>query len=173
MNFQQNNLKRHRRGLTQVELLVSAVLVGLVVVGAMEGLGAMVRSRESISDMGRGMQLAQQLMTEILNTAYADEDALLRVFGRELDESGANRLDFDDVDDFHGWSASPPEHRDGTPLVNAAGWSREVNVAWVSPANPTVTTLVSHGVKRITVTIRHNGRVVTRLVALRSNKYAP
>jgi hypothetical protein len=57
-------------------------------------------------------------------------------------------------------------------VVNSTGWQREVTVEWVNPANPALTSLTDLGLKRITVTVKHDGQVVTRLVALRSDKYS-
>jgi len=92
------------------------------------------------------------------------------VFGRES-ESGVDRADWDDVDDYHLWSASPPQDRSGTPLPNLTDWQRDVVVEWVDPSNPSVTVGSDQGVKRITVTVRRNGQIVAQDFALRSEKY--
>lgn len=162
--------KHRRRGLSLVEVTISTMLVAVVVVGAMNCLGGVIRSRLTTGNSGRGRQLAQQLMTEILNTPYQDEGPS-PVFGRESGESGGDRVDFDDVDDYHTWSAAPPEDRNGNPIVNTAGWQRDVTVELVVPANPALPAGTDLGVKRITVTIQRQGKVVTRTVALRSDEY--
>ena len=41
-----------------------------------------------------------------------------------------------DVDDYDGWSASPPEDKNGNPLVGFDDWGRSVSVEWVNPDNP-------------------------------------
>jgi hypothetical protein len=56
-------------------------------------------------------------------------------------------------------------------VVNSTGWQREVTVEYVDPANPANTSLTDQGLKRITVAVKHNGDVITRLVGLRSDKY--
>ena len=148
------------------------MLVGTVLIGAMNCLGAVIRGRMGISYQARGPQLAQQLMTEIINTKYKDEGPS-PVFGLENGESGVNRLDFDDVDDFNGWSQNPPQHRDGSAVFNSSGWQRDVTVEWVDPGNPTGPSGSDQDLKRITVTVRHNGSVVAQFFALRSSKYSP
>ncbi len=164
--------KPKRQGLSLIEVVVSTLLVGIMLIGAMNCLGAVIRGRMEISHEARAPQLAQQLMAEILNTEYQDTGPL-PLFGLEVGELGINRLDFDDVDDFNGWSKSPPQHRDGTPVANSSGWSREVTVQWVDPNNPSSPSGSDQGLKRITVTVRRNGIVVAQIFALRSSKYSP
>ena len=162
---------QRRRGLSLVEVVVSSLLVGMVLVGAMNLLGGVIRGRMNNSDSGRGEQLAQQLLTEILNTEYEDPGGS-PVFGPEPGEqTRGDRSDYDDVDDFHNWTASPPEDRGGTILLNTAGWQRDVTVELVDPADPATVSGTDQGLKRITITVLHNERVVAELVALRSDEY--
>ena len=167
--FQKRGKCQRRRGLSLVEVVVSTMLVGLVLVSAMKCLGGVIRGRMSTSDSGRGEQLAQQLLTEIFNTDYEDGGGS-PVFGREPNEfTGSNRSDFDDVDDFHNWTAAPPEDRNGNAVFNTSGWQRDVTVQLVDPADPATVSGTDQGLKRITVTVRHDGLVVTELVTLRSD----
>ena len=161
-----------RSGLSLVEVVVSTMLVGLVLVGAMNCVSAVISGRMGVSYQARGPQLAQQLMTEILNTNYKDTGPSPG-FGPESGETGANRLGFDDVDDFNGWSSNPPQQRDGTHIFNSTGWERDVKVEWVDANNPASATGSDHGVKRVTVTVRRNGSVVSQIFTLRSSEYAP
>lgn len=167
-------VSRRRPGMTLVEVVMCTLLVSVVLVGAMNMLGAVVRGRVTTSDTARAQQMAQQLMAEILNTAYGDDS--LPVFGRELLEQldlSGTRNGFDDVDDYHGWSSSPPESRDGTALANSAGWRHAVTVELVNPANPSATAGSDGGVKRVTVSVDRGGSVLARLVALRSDRFTP
>jgi Tfp pilus assembly protein PilV len=166
----QQQVRRRRGGLSLVEVMVSTMLVGVLLVGAMKCVSGVIRSHMITGDSGRGPQLAQQLMTEILNTPYQDEGPS-PVFGRESGESGGDRLDFDDVDDYDFWSAAPPEDRNGNAIFNTEGWQREVTVEFVDPANPDNVSGTDQGLKRITVSIQHNGKVVTTTLALRSDEY--
>ena len=167
--FQKRGCKR-RRGFSLVEVAVSSLLVGLVLVGAMDCLGGVIRGHMNTSNAGRGPLLAGQLMTEILSQSY-EEPVDPPTFGRESPESGVNRLVWDDVDDYDGWSATPPEYRNGNVIFNASGWQRDVTVELIDPTDPATVSGTDQGLKRITITVQHNGQVVTRLVALRSDKY--
>jgi type II secretory pathway pseudopilin PulG len=158
-----------RRGLTLAEVVVSTLLVGIVLVAAMSSLGATVRGRTATSNAARAEQFAQELMSEIVAKPYIDP-GVLPLMGPEVGEAAGNRLAFDDVDDYHNWNVSPLQDADGNVLPNTTGWRQAVTVEYVNPANPSNTTLLDNGLKRITITISRNGAVMTRLVALRSDK---
>lgn len=152
-----------------VEVVISTMLVGVVLVGALTCVASVTVGRGSSSDAGKANQLASQLMAEIMACRYK-EPIETPVFGREASESSTSRTNWDDVDDYHGWSASPPQDRNGNPLQNSAGWQREVVVEWIDVTNPSVVSGTDQGVKRITVTVRRDGAVLARAVALRGDK---
>ena len=60
------NARRRRSGLSLIEVSVSVLLVGLVLVGAMNCVGAVISGRMGVSHEARGPQLAQQFMTETI-----------------------------------------------------------------------------------------------------------
>ena len=159
-----------RRGLSLIEVVISTLLVGLVLVSALRSTGGVIRVRTNNGDDARASQLAQQLLTEIMNGDYIDDGAT-PVFGPEAGEATGNRSAFDDVDDYHLWTASPPRDRSGTALPDLTGWQRDVTVEWVNPANPASTSGTDQGVKRITVTVQRNSVVLATVVSLRSEKY--
>ncbi len=170
------------RGLTLVEMVVSILLVGMLLVAAFGTIGATQRTRYAAADQRRAWDLAQALMSEILEQQYADEEdmALLQqvvlglgtpitvTLGLDLGEPASTRAPFDDIDDYHGWTASPPQEKDGTVLSNLTGWTRSVAVATVQHSKPTVVSSQDDGLKRITVTVQYDGTTLAELVALRS-----
>jgi len=163
--------RKSRAGLSLIEVVISTMLVGLVLVGAMQCLGAVIHGRMRTSESGRAQQLAQQLMAEILATEYQEPDEPPG-FGPEESEREDSRTFFDDVDDYHRWTASPPQNQNGTALHNWTGWKREVSVEYVNPTNPGTSEATDLGVKRITVTIWLNEHILTQQVALRSDRFA-
>jgi len=113
--------------------------------------------------------LAQQLMAEILAQAYEDPNFGPGSFGLGGDEVGdGSRALWEDVDDYDGWSASPPEDKNGNPLTGFDDWGRSVTVDWVNPDNPSQAMMSDTRVKSITVDVTHNGVPVASTVALRS-----
>jgi hypothetical protein len=112
-------------------------------------------------------------MSEILATAYSDPDGSA-VFGLEPDEA-APRTNFDDVDDFSGWSRQPPQSADGTTMLNRADWRQLIVVQRVTPTNPAQTTAGNsdQGVKRICVTIEYDGDTLAEQYAIVSDTDEP
>lgn len=132
------------RGFTLIEAIISTLIVAGIFVAALTTVGA-ARATEAIdTERARGMLLAQELMNEILQQP------------------------FDDVDDYNGRTESPPVDRDGDALPGFTGWTRSVRVEWVRLDAPNAAASPGSGVKRVTVTVQHAGRVAAELSALRT-----
>jgi len=160
-----------RAGISLIEVAICTALVGVLIVGAMSSVGAVLRGRMATGESIRAGQLATQRLTEIQAQAYLEpEEAPL--FGVETGENAAARTTWDDVDDYHLWSASPPQDRNGVPLPGTTGWQRDVTVEWADAADPSSNAGSDQGVKRITVTVQRNGQVVAQEMAIRSDKYS-
>lgn len=160
------NATARRNGLSLVEVIVSMLLVGLLLVASMRSVGGVFRTWDSSEGLHRGMGLAQQMMAEILQQHYSDPDGSA-FWGIESPESTTDRSEWDDVDDYDGWM-SAPQSKDGKAMADYKGWTRVVNVAYVSLADPAQTTLTDEGVKRITVNVTDPRGKQTVLVAYRS-----
>lgn len=154
-------------GYSLVEVMVCVVIVGGMFAAAVHTLGAARLGEQQTTERTRGHMLAHALMDEILRQAYEDPGDNA-VFGPEPGEDDGTRLAFDDVDDYHEWSASPPTEADGTALEDFEGWTRRVVVAWVDPADPEQTRTYETGLKRITVTVERGRAKLAEVVALRS-----
>jgi MSHA pilin protein MshD len=156
------------RGLTIVEAAISVVIVAVVLVAALQTLGASARARAVQAAQCQAPALARLLMAEIRQSRYADDTTPDAPLGPDAGEwVGKDRTMFDDVDDYNGMVESSPRARDGSPLSSAGNWQRQVTVEWVQPADPAVVVASDMGLKRITVTVSGAGPTVT-LVALRS-----
>ena len=167
--------KAHRRACyTLIEVVISIVIVGTMLVAALHAVGASRLGLQRVGDHSRGTLLAQQLMAEALQREYSEPDDL-PVFGCEPGEGGPSRLAFDDVDDYHQWSASPPQRKDGTPIPGHEGWQRSVEVALVASADLGLGTPgpETGSIKRIAVSVSHNGAIIAELTALRTDAWSP
>ncbi len=149
------------------ETAVSILLVGGVVVVALNTVGASVSGREFTRSRGRGDLLAHHLMSEILRQSYQEPDDT-PTMGRETGEGGGVRSTYDDVDDYDGWAASPPEDKDGITLSDLAEWERSVAVQFVDPSSLSTVRATETGVKRITVTVRRDGVDKAALTAIKT-----
>ncbi len=169
--FQISNFKflgQRPKGFTLVEAVLSLVIVSVMLVAVLSTVGASRLSQYRTSQYSRGQLLAEALMAEILPQDYLDPNDT-PVFGTESGESTSTRADFDDVDDYHGWSSSPPVAKDGTELAGLSGWQRSVTVQWVNPADITQAQGSESNAKRVIVTVSCNNKQVGYLTAIRTN----
>jgi type II secretory pathway pseudopilin PulG len=137
-------------GFTLMEAVISTVIVTVMFVAALNTVGASRITQHKAALVSRGRMFAESLTAEILQQAY-QEPGTTYVFGRESGESDTSRAAYDDVDDYSGWTESPPVAKDGTALPNSANWRRTVTVEWVDPLNPQQVSGTETGAKRITV----------------------
>jgi prepilin-type N-terminal cleavage/methylation domain-containing protein len=172
------------RGFTLVEAAISIVLVSVLLVAALNTMGAARLGQRNTLARGRAHLLAEDLMAEIMRQSYADPESVgfvdltdpsLIPSGLTIDsgESGGSRIDFDDVDDYHGWTATPPEQKDGTTIPNLTGWTRSVSIERLDPATRLLAPASELGLKRITVTVAHDGALVTELVGFKGAGLPP
>ncbi|MEZ6190757.1 MAG: type II secretion system protein [Phycisphaerales bacterium] len=157
-------------GFTLIESVMSMLIVGLMLVAALNTIGASHLAQRKGTEQHVGPLLAQELMAEILSQDYQEPEDTV-VFGRETGENSGSRATWDDVDDYDGWSASPPEAKDGTVMTARAGWTRSVTVAWADTLNLNNTALLPSGIKRIKVTVKNNGQTICELTALRTSAW--
>jgi len=156
-----------RRGVTLVEAAISAALIGVMLVATMNAVGGVFRTRLAARQHLHGEALARELMAEILQASYQDPQGGTN-FGPESGETGATRANFDDVDDYDGFSESALQDKTGNAVANCTGWSRQVSIARVEPAAPLTSVLSETGLKLITVVAVAPTGAQTTLQALRS-----
>src|SRR5262245_25665686 len=159
------------RGLTLIEVIASTLIVGLMAVATLNGLASATKSANSIGNRAVAAGLADELMSEIVMQSYSDPDGAA-VFGRETGESASPRSQFDDVDDYNGWNASPPQYRDGTVIPDRTNWRQRVTVTRATPANPTVSSATEQGAKQIRVTIEFQNVTIADQITIRHDDEA-
>lgn len=158
-----------RRGFTLLESTIAVLMVGILMIAALRTVASTKRRESDTADRLLGRQLAAGLMNEILLQAYEEPVAGVTVrFGPEAGESTGNRSLFDDVDDYLGWTSTPPGDRSGNTIPGFTGWTRSVTVAWASPATLAETTSTNTDLKKITVSVSKNGKSVASVVSFRS-----
>jgi len=160
--------RRTPKGLSLLEAVVSTVLVGVLLVAALRTVGASVFTQYQSSERATAHMLADGLLAEILAKNYRDTGSS-PLFGREAGESSTSKANYNDVDDYQGWSESPPQFADGSTMPDLTGWQRSVAVDWVDPLDLSQTQLWDTGAKRITVTVRHNNVVIMTRTAVRGD----
>jgi type II secretory pathway pseudopilin PulG len=158
-----------RRGFTIVEAVIATAIVAGMCVTALTTVAFSVHSQGKAADRAFGGFLAQAMIDEIVSQAYQDPNYTTVTLGPDPGESPSLRANWNDVDDYNGWSESPLQNKDGSVIPNTTGWQRSVVVAWVQTSNPSLTSTTETGCKLITVTVTHNGFPVATSTALRTN----
>jgi Tfp pilus assembly protein PilV len=147
-----------RIGLSLLEVIVSTVLVGVCLVAAARALGMTLFTQTGMADDAVAACLADDLLYEILQERYSDASGASEV-QLDGDEVPQQKTGFDDVDDYHGWSETPPQDHSGQPIAGLSDWTRSVRVELVEPAEPAKISASDQGLKRITVEVEKGSRV--------------
>jgi type II secretory pathway pseudopilin PulG len=168
MNAPRTITRRCRAGFSLVEAVICIMIVGLTLVAAMQTVGASAKSRTITQRRATGAMLAQDLMAEIVAQPYADPDGLNQL-GLEAGEVFGDRSTYDDVDDYDGYTESPPRDQSNNVIPGFTGWRRTVKVDPVDPASPDTVRLLESGAKRITVIVHYGDFEAARLRAVRTS----
>jgi hypothetical protein len=140
-----------------LEVAVSTVIAGMVLVMALRTVGSAAVGQFQNAQRSRAQLLAVELLTEISSQVYREPDDTPD-FGPESGETtGGTRAAYDDVDDYFGWRASPPTDKAGAELSGLTGWERSVSVKWVDPDDLARAINSDEGVKRVTVSVSRDG----------------
>lgn len=161
------NPKFPRPATTLIECVSATLIVGVLMVAALNCAGSSMRASQNIDDLGRAQRLAGDLMNEIFLNAYQEPDGSVSL-GVDSGENTGNRSKFDDVDDFKNWTSSPPTDASGNALAGLTGWTHSVTVAWANPTTLGSTASTNTGLKKITVTISKNGLALASVAGYRS-----
>lgn len=156
-----------RRALTLAELVVSTAIVGVMMVAALSTVAASRRSHESVVQRQRAFLLAEALLSEIAVQPYEDASDTPAKRGPTAGEAApGNRSLFNDLNDYEGWTASPPQRKDGVAVPSATGWRETVTLEPLDPATLAKTD-TELGLTRVTVSITQNGALAAELTLLR------
>ncbi len=154
------NRTTSQRGFTLVEATISVFVVGVLTCAALAALGTASTTKLKQTHYAKAYACATVFMSEILQKPYSDGNA----FGPQ---SGATRATYVDVDDYNGYTQSPPAFINGTAMAGYSSYTVSVTVAYLNPATLAVTGS-DMGLKRITVTVTDAAGRKTVLVGLRS-----
>ena len=162
----QNRESLRRAGLSMLEATAATVIVGLSLIASLRAVRSSITAQRGVAEIEKAAFLATAMMSEIKELSYQNPTQPV-LFGPESGEIG--RSTFNDVDDYNGWSESPPQNPDNSILPDLNGWTRKVAVQWVSPINVTQTSTTETGAKLITVTVLHNNVVRATRVGVKTN----
>lgn len=174
-SLSQSLTQNQRRAFSFAEVLVSTILVGLILVAALQAAGAAVRAFSKTANSQKAVLLAEELLAEIIQQDYIEptDSPLFGSEGLEASASTGPRTLWDDVDDYNSWDSSPPQEKSGAILPNLTGWRRWVEVTHIDPNNLSTPIADSddRGVKRVTVNVSCNGATLASLVSYQTEAW--
>ncbi|MCE9553504.1 MAG: hypothetical protein K8T91_09030 [Planctomycetes bacterium] len=157
---QSDGRRRLRRGaFSLAESLMAITLTSIAGGAILLGLASSAQTTRNVMDRGMATGMAAQLIDEALGCRYASVGAGAYQVGlgpNTYEMQGTGRERYDDVDDFEGVVSQPPKDEYGItlglgndaggqrhpnfrlPSNYFSGWRQEVNVYYVSEANPSV-----------------------------------
>lgn len=131
--------RNQQRGVTLVEVAVSTVMVGVVLVASLETLGSAMRTTRATTVGVDAYTLLESMLAETQSVPFEDPDGNTSGLGIESGEPAtpSDRLAFDDLDDFEWFEITPPVDRAGVAVPGYDGWTQRFRVLY---ANDEVTT---------------------------------
>jgi prepilin-type N-terminal cleavage/methylation domain-containing protein len=153
--------RRRRSGFTLIEALVAMSLVVISGSALLLGVSSAMQSADESLDRTIAQGMAEQLMDEIAGNLYASSESAATMapnfFGpNAAEQAGEGRERYNDIDDFHDFTARPPEDLWGVALGADDGqgelrnanfrapeaffqnWRQTVRVYYVDPSDPSV-----------------------------------
>jgi len=104
--------KRSIDGFSMVESLLAVSITTIAGAALLTSIGAAVRASSDATHRAVARGLAAQMMDEIAAVRFPP----LVANGQTMLNGSTTRDQFADIDDYDGWSASPPVDRSGRPL---------------------------------------------------------
>jgi len=158
---------RRRSGFTLVEMLLAIVIVGTGLTAFMNLMPVLGQSIDFSHEASSGLGLALLLINET-DTVPFEDPASNCTFGLETDETASSRADFDDLDDYDGYTETPPADKMGNSMPNLADYTRSVEILNLDTTD--LTTVRPDGTteaKLVIVTVTCLGREVAQLSVVR------
>ena len=85
------------------------------------------------------------------------------------DPTGPTRAGWTCVDDYNGYTETPPVTKAGNVITDAGGYTRSVSICWIDPVALVLTSSTNTGVKQITVTVSRGNIVLATVAGYRTS----
>lgn len=161
---------RPARGFSQIEVAASTALLSVLMVATMASIAASRNRATAEMNRLQGQLLATELLTEILSLPACDpQSGPPATLGRESGETNGDiRTNWDDVDDYHNLSESPPKDRSGTDISGFSSWTRTTVIERLKSNDWTQTNLTYASAYRINVSLSCNSQLITTVTAYKN-----
>ena len=167
-------------GFTLTEIIMTIVVGTIIIPPFIFMILAALQGPTVMSAAIKGNSLASDLMEEVLSKQWDENSSGT---GPVLDgnktqpadlgpEIGETRITFNDIDDYHGYSESPPENAQGQVITDFSNFTRSVQIFYVEggASGDYETELgTASNFKKIIVTVQGAG-VLNNVEAVVSNR---
>lgn len=156
-----------RRGFTLIETVLSTILVSVLLCAALSATIGARGGSVAAADRARALELAEELLAEIMQQAYVDPQTPTAAAGPDAGET--SRGDYDDIDDYDGWKQSPPQDIDGLAIAGSDGLTRMVTLLKPAAAGYSITAPLSDQCTIVRVEVYRGNALLCRLEGLRND----
>ena len=172
-------------GFAMVEIVLATAIVGGLAAAAMSLAASSAGQKTRAANLTRGHMLCKALAEEIATRPVADWSS----GGLDLDisdgsfalktdpdatratKSAGNRSGFVTIDEYDGYSESPPTDENGNVIKGYAGWTRGVEVDVVRFGEPDFLSPQETGLRKITVKVQVGDEIIAQTTFLRSSEW--
>ena len=149
-------MRVHRQsGVTLIELIISIVVIAIAVGGVLGVLSASVGRSADAMVMSQAVAIAEAYLEEITLRSFDDPDGV---------DGEANRIDFDDVDDYDGLVDVGARDQFGVAIASLSQYTVAVTVV----QSAALTGVPGAAAKRIDVTVTYAPNVTVALSAYKT-----
>jgi len=158
------------RGFSQIEVAASTALLSVLMIATLATIAASRRRANDEMNRLQGQLLATELLTEILSLPACDpQSGPPGTLGREPGENNGDiRTNWDDVDDYHNSTESPPKYRTGLDIPGFASWTRTTVIERLKSNDWTKTSPSYASIYKITVSLSRNGQLITTVTSFKN-----
>lgn len=149
-------MRVHRQsGVTLIELIISIVVIAIAIGGVLGVLSASVGRSADAMVMSQAVAIAEAYLEEITLKSFDDPDGV---------DGEANRMDFDDVDDYDGLVDVGARDQFGVAIASLSQYTVSVTVV----QSAALTSVPGADAKRVDVSVTYAPNVTVALSAYKT-----
>ena len=131
--------KKNNKGFTLVEIIMTIMVGYIIIPPIILMIVVSLQAPAILSGTIKGNSLASDLMEEILSKSFDENSSNTGPIGdasktlpEDLGpEAGESRASFDDIDDYNGYTESPPQTQQGQVITDFPDFTRKVEIFYV------------------------------------------
>lgn len=147
-----------RRGFILIDVTIAYVILTVALVALLPVFAMAIKAGRKAEQLQVATQLSQELMEEVRMRKW-DQNVGATVgwisnpstLGIDAGETASNKVTFNDIDDFDGWSESGVRNPLNVAVAGFGGYSRNVTVSYVNDSLVVLSTPTLSAYKKVTV----------------------